>query len=132
MICACCRILDQQKEQCGKRQIMPDSVAAKTFPLWPTRDGSPPTKAAVVKAWKALARYLKEKGLGSAADWDEWDRVAGHSPRRTGAKLLARLGWELWMIQFFGRWAGEAVRGYVEEAWQDAASLWSLRGRTEE
>eukprot|EP00971_Amphidinium_carterae_P228504 4532250-Amphidinium_carterae.2 len=42
--------------------------------------------------------------------------VTGHSPRRSGAKYLARLGWTLDDIQLLGRWQSDVVKSYVEEA----------------
>ena len=43
------------------------------------------------------------------------DPGSGHSPRRSGAKRRARVGWPLNLIMLLGRWASDAVLGYVEE-----------------
>ena len=44
------------------------------------------------------------------------EEPSGHTFRRSGAKHLARLGLPLVRIQFYGRWGGPSVLGYVEEA----------------
>ena len=80
------------------------------LPLFPTREGDRPSKAALVQCWGKLAQ-------GGVAP-------GGHSGRRTGAKLLAKLGWSVWMIQFLGRWAASTVLGYIEEAMAECTSSW--------
>ena len=77
-----------------------------------------PKEATLVGAWKALCEAAAAAGAPLPAGGDpRWLVPSGHSGRRSGAKLLARCGWALWMIQWFGRWAGDAVKGYVEEVW---------------
>ena len=39
----------------------------------------------------------------------------GHSPRRSAAKLLTRLGWPREAVAFLGRWGSGANRAYIEE-----------------
>ena len=39
--------------------------------------------------------------------------------------MLARAGWQLWQIQFMGRWSSMAVAGYVEEAWAERTATWT-------
>ena len=51
------------------------------------------------------------------------EEPSGHTFRRSGAKHLARLGLPLARIQFYGRWGGPSVLGYVEEAMEESPSL---------
>ena len=39
--------------------------------------------------------------------------------------MLARAGWHLWQVQYMGRWASDAVAGYVEEAWAERTADWT-------
>ena len=41
--------------------------------------------------------------------------VTGHSPRWSGAKMLARLGFPRSVIAFLGRWGSDAILKYIEE-----------------
>ena len=85
------------------------SSEGEGFPLFPLADGSRPPKDAVISAWVvALGRPVK-----------------GHSGRRSGAKMRARAGWAVWMIQFFGRWASAVVLEYIEEALAQRTLDWS-------
>ena len=86
-----------------------------------TRTDGPFTKEAVVKNWQ---EYLDPLDVNQS--------ISGHSARRSGAKTLAKLGWSLWMIQFFGRWAGEMVRGYVEEAYAELSCKWAVQASQSE
>ena len=45
--------------------------------------------------------------------------ISGHTPRRSGAKVLARLGVAKTVVQWLGRWGSDAVEGYVEVAWAE-------------
>ena len=69
-------------------------------PLFPTRQGRAPTSKTVIRA---LRKVLALPG------------ATEHTLRRMGAQLLARRGLHLYLIQFFGRWGGAAVKRYVEE-----------------
>ena len=39
----------------------------------------------------------------------------GHSGRRSGAKLLVRLGWTREGVAYPGRWGSDAILVYIEE-----------------
>eukprot|EP00971_Amphidinium_carterae_P352524 6492636-Amphidinium_carterae.1 len=71
-------------------------------PLFPTASGGVALKDAIVTSWRKLGSTLVD--------------VTGHSPRRSGAKCLARLGWSLADIQLLGCWQSDVVKSYVEEA----------------
>jgi len=90
---------DPDEWTCGTK--LPPEVAQ--LPLFPDNEGGVPEKAKVVEAWRTVA----------PAGHDE---VGGHTPRRSGAKRRARMGWSLNLIMLLGRWASPAVMGYVEEA----------------
>ena len=45
----------------------------------------------------------------------EYMGVDGHSPRRSGAKLLIRVGFGRGTVAFVGRWGSDAIMVYIEE-----------------
>ena len=45
----------------------------------------------------------------------EYSGVDGHSPRRSGAKLLVRIGFGRGTVAFIGRWGSDAIVVYIEE-----------------
>ena len=49
----------------------------------------------------------------------------GHTPRRSGTKALARLGWPLWRIQSLARQSSNAILGYVEESLAERSGDWT-------
>ena len=49
----------------------------------------------------------------------------GHTPRRSGTKALARLGWPLWRIQSLARHSSNAILGYVEESLAERSGDWT-------
>jgi hypothetical protein len=95
----------------GVRQ---DDDRARPIPLFATRDGEVAEKKAVVAAWAELPQE-------AALDWDPPEDsdgylgVDGHSPRRSGAKLLIRIGWRREGVAFLGRWGSDAILAYLEE-----------------
>ena len=77
-------------------------------------------------AWDELFQETVEEVLAASPeeleDWPElieaaeaYDRVTGHSARRSGAKLWARAGWRTELIKFLYRWGSDAVMAYIEE-----------------
>jgi len=97
------------------------------LPLFTTVAGGQVKEAALIGAWRALCAAAAQAGAPTPPGSDpNWQKPTGHSARRSGAKLLARLGWALWMIQWFGRWASDAVKGYVEEVWTELAGHWGF------
>jgi hypothetical protein len=103
---------------------------AKWFPLCGTlADPSKfAEKAAVVKA--------AQRDVGLLRDQCKVDIIAsevtGHFMRRSGAKALARRGFSLSRIQYFGRWGGPTVMIYVEEALDESAELRGAEASWEE
>ena len=107
-ICPVCCIWDQIAEVETATGIKRDSPEACRIPLFPTVEGNIPQKRNVVAAWSEM--------FGEAAvDWNpveqdgqlgppEWSGVDGHSPRRSGAKFLIRIGWIREGVAFLGRW----------------------------
>ena len=80
------------------------------------------SKEAMIAALKSDLRAVlidKEKHGGAPPEFD-FDRVTGHTLRRSGAKDAARrFGMPLSMIQWLGRWGSSAVAGYVEDAMEE-------------
>eukprot|EP00438_Fugacium_kawagutii_P003145 Skav224992 [mRNA] locus=scaffold373:32709:39847:- [translate_table: standard] len=72
-------------------------------PLFPDNNGTMVPKVRMVKAWMDVLD----------------PEISGHSARRTGAMLYARLGTPLHEIAMLGRWKSSAVFRYGEEALQD-------------
>jgi hypothetical protein len=89
-------------------------------------------KRNVVAAWSEM--------FGEAAvDWNpveqdgqlgppEWSGVDGHSPRRSGAKFLIRIGWIREGVAFLGRWGSDAIFAYIEEVTM-VNEVFGLEGR---
>ena len=92
-------------------QLRQEERAEAHEPVFTDSRGRVVDKRHMVAAWRALGG-------------DE--EVTGHSARRSGAKMLCRCGWELWKIQFHGRWASDAIKGYTEEVFAEMPSLWKL------
>ena len=90
---------------------------AKLVALFPCSSGRACSKEGAVASWQALA----------GRNGGDHEAVSGHSARRSGAKLLARCGWALWQIQFWGRWGSDAIRMYTEEVFAETAESWPMR-----
>lgn len=90
--------------------VAPDDEDVRVLPLV-DGDGRALPKAEVVARWQEC--FPAQEG------------IAGHSARRAGAQMLAKIGWALWMVQFMGRWASETVRDYVEEAYAESTAKWA-------
>ena len=73
-------------------------------PLFPTVAGGVASKTVMVAGWRTLAAGHE---------------VGGHTPRRSGAKRMAKEGWPILAIQHLGRWASSTVLSYVEEAYAE-------------
>ena len=65
------------------------------------------TKRAMEAAFKVVA---------CAAGGEVGARITGHSPRVTGAQLMAQAGISEWRIQVFGRWGSAAILGYLRDS----------------
>ena len=131
-ICPVCCIWDQIAEVEMATGIKRDSPEACRVPLFPSVDGSIPQKRNVVAAWSEM--------FGEAAvDWNpveqdgqlgppEWSGVDGHSPRRSGAKFLIRIGWSREGVAFLGRWGSDVIFAYIEEVTM-VNEVFGLEGR---
>ena len=49
----------------------------------------------------------------------------GHTPRKSGTKAMARLGWPQWRIQALARHSSNAILGYVEESLAERSGDWT-------
>jgi len=82
------------------------------LPLFPTLNGRPASKAAVVASIEYVASALAEPLTDAAGR----RRFGGHSLRVTGARHLATLGLELYKLSVLARWASPIILRYVAEA----------------
>ena len=98
--------------------INQEDEAARFLPLVVAEDGGHFRKAAVISGWREAV------GSRTATDVEELG-ITGHTARRAGCHLLARLGWARWQIQFMARHSTSQVDVYVGEAWNDQASAWA-------
>ena len=96
---------------------------ADDLPLFPSADGAPVTKEAMVQTIVEAARRLRVPL--NAPDLSA--RVSGHSLRVTGAQGLAKAGVDAWAIQLLGRWGSAAVLGYIREVPLELAATWAAR-----
>ena len=90
-------------------------VPSPELPLFPDAEGGACAKDAVVRTILFAATAL---GLPTSSP-DGAERISGHTLRVTGAQGLDRAGFSLWAIQLLGRWAGDAIQGYVRAAHVD-------------
>jgi hypothetical protein len=82
------------------------------LPLFPTAEGQPVARAAVVAALEATVQ-----AYGDPIVQPNGSRLlGGHSFRVTGAQQLASLGVDIIKIMVLARWAGESVLRYVRDA----------------
>ena len=107
--CGPCAVRTQLRALETQFGVVFGTESGNNFPLFPLLDGSRPSKARVIDSW----------GIALGCP------VKGHSGRRSGAKMRARVGWAVWMVQFFGRWAGASVLEYIEEALAQRTQGWS-------
>jgi len=119
-VCPVCAVKAQISFVCERFGINQNSPDALRVPLFPTKAGIAATKRANVASWISLYNSAG----GRHVDLD--GQIAGHSARRSGAKVLCRCGWELWKVQFHARWASDAVKGYTEEVFSEVARTWTL------
>jgi hypothetical protein len=84
-----------------------DAVPVGSSPLVPDFFGEHVAKKDMTIAFITVAK---------ASGMPEDTRITGHSPRATGAQLMAKAGVSEWKIQVFGRWGSSAVLGYLRDA----------------
>ena len=82
------------------------------LPLFPSLAGCFVEKRHVVSSIEAVAKLVGEP----LEDSRGVRRFGGHSLRVTGARTLAELGIEIFMIQLMARWSSNVVYRYVAEA----------------
>jgi hypothetical protein len=90
----------------------PAKVEQGELPLFPSRAGCFVEKRHVVASIEAVAKLVGEP----LEDSRGVRRFGGHSLRVTGARTLAELGIEIFMIQLMARWSSDVVYRYVAEA----------------
>ena len=101
----------------GQMQLLIDAfgqvrVDAGELPLFPTRAGGFTEKRHVVMCIEAVVSLVGEP----LVDPNGVRRHGGHTLRITGARTMAALGIEIYLIQLMARWASDVVYRYVAEA----------------
>ena len=86
-----------------------DLPSLENVPVFPTMEGSVCTKEAVVQTVQEIARLLGLTPTQASA-------ITGHVCRVSGAQHLAKLGFDIVIIQLMARWASGLVLRYVAEA----------------
>ena len=81
-------------------------------PLFPTEQGTAPSKAAVVATFPKIGEQC-EQPLMSAAGLRLF---GGHTARITGSQVLAAIGLEINKIRLLARQSGDTILRYVSEA----------------
>ena len=79
------------------------------FPSFQTDGGRIVEKLQVVETYKQVARLL---GVSET----DLEGIGGHACRVSGAQHLAKLGFDVVLIQLMARWAGDMVLRYIAEA----------------
>ena len=116
----------QYAEQVAERR----GIKRREAPLFPRFKKSKAGSAFTKKGFTTATQQLVEKyETAEEKDAREGRVVKGHTPRRNGAKWMARAGVPLEIIQRYGRWNSDAVKLYVEEELL-AASGGALTART--
>ena len=77
----------------------------------------PPTKAAMIEAFRMVAKALGWKS-------EEVKAMTGHVLRPTGAQYLARCGVEYYKVQLFCRWGSDTILRYLREAPLEDSEAW--------
>ena len=83
----------------------------------PDSDKDPPTKAAMVQAFRLVA----EK---AGYDSRQVSAITGHTLRSTGAQHFARMGVEFYKIQLYCRWGSETILRYLRDAPLEESENW--------
>ena len=124
--CPVCTVWAQVEEVEKTNRLGRTEERARKVPLFPTRTGGTATKKDVVRAWNELLTEASLEwspaGVGETAPL-ECMGVDGHSPRRSGAKLLIRIGFGRGTVAFVGRWGSDAIMVYIEEVTIIGAAL---------
>ena len=90
----------------------PCFAAADTTPLFPTISGRHPNKVQVVDSFEAIGAALDQPLHDTAGT----RRFGGHTPRVTGARVLAAAGMEVNKVRIIARHSGDTILRYVSDA----------------
>ena len=83
----------------------------------PDTDKDPPSKAAMVQAFRLVA----EK---AGYDSKQVFAITGHTLRSTGAQHFAHTGVEFYKIQLYCRWGSETILRYLRDAPLEESETW--------
>ena len=90
----------------------PHFTASGATPLFPTLRGQHPNKVQVVDSFEAIGAALGQPLHDPAGT----RRFGGHTPRVTGARVLAAAGMEVNKVRIIARHSGDTILRYVAEA----------------
>ena len=98
----------------GQRELVASTLGLdhpelESIPVFPTYTGETCEKAKVVTTAQAIATCM---GMPP----DRVKQVTGHYARISGAQHLARLGFDVVLIQLMARWSSDVVHHYIAEA----------------
>ncbi|CAL1136058.1 unnamed protein product [Cladocopium goreaui] len=122
--CPFCAVMSLVRNQVIRTGVQQTEPKAEEIPLVASI-GSPwetIKKEAVIEALKGDAQSLVDD-RPPLKHRICVERVTGHSFRRTGAKMLARSGISIDLIQFMARHSSSAILGYVEEAAEESPAI---------
>ena len=109
-LCGACAVIAQMEFVKTSFEGKVEDVNA--LPLFPTIDGSAPSKDAVVATIEQVALLAGQPIKGD----DGENLLGGHSLRVTGARMLASLNVDTAIIMALARWAGQTVLHYIGDA----------------
>ena len=112
-VCGVCAVKRQlgRLEQLFKYRWHDQASYDNGMRLFPNAEGFTASKQDMTLSWTACGGGTVE--------------ARGHTPRRSGTKALARLGWPLWRIQSLARHSSNAILGYVEESLSERSGDWT-------
>ena len=90
----------------------PHFTALNATPLFPTICGKHPNKVHVVDSFEAIGAALGQPLHDTAGT----RRFGGHTPRVTGARVLAAAGMEINKVRIMARHSGDTILRYVSDA----------------
>jgi len=98
--------LTLQEDWCDLRVANDDGDLPPDLPVFPTCEGKFVSKVAMVSTFTEIA-----KAIGISTDY-----ACGHVCRISGARHLARINEDIWLIQLIARWQSYVVLRYIQEA----------------
>ena len=96
-VCGPCALYNHMMAR--KSQLLAAGASVDEAPVFAEKNGQVLRNMATIEGWRTLQTKDGSK------------RVTGHSARRSGAKTLARLGWDMSRMGKWGRWGSETVQG---------------------